>query len=132
MSPRARPWLAAVLGTALATAVTVVGDWQSRYPGVAVAAGVLVAVLAGAAGGIWGGLAVGAAGWLLYYFFVADEALRALVGLPAWLAAGALAGGSCGAGVTLRRPARRLRTSWPPSATPPRRRSWASMRRARS
>jgi PAS domain S-box-containing protein len=91
-SPRARPWVAAVVGTALVATVTVVGDWQSRYPGVAVAAGVLIAALAGTTGGIWSGLVVGAAGWLLYYFFVADEAIRALVGLPAWLAAGALAG----------------------------------------
>ena len=63
-----------------------VGDWHDRYPGVAVAAGLLIAALAGAVGGIWAGLVVAGAGWTLHFFFVADQELRALIALPAWLA----------------------------------------------
>jgi len=91
-SSRARRWGAAVLGVVLEALVTVLGDWHDRYPGVAVAAGLLVAALAGALGGIWSGLAVAAAGWTLHFFFVADETLLALIGLPAWLAVGGLSG----------------------------------------
>ncbi len=69
-----------------------IGDWHDRYPGVAVAAGLLVAALAGALGGVWSGLAVAGAGWTLHFFFVADQALRALIALPAWLVVGGLAG----------------------------------------
>ena len=72
--------------------MTLLGDWHDRYPGVAVAAGLLIAALAGALGGMWGGLAVAGAGWTLNFFFVADQSLRALIALPLWLAVGALAG----------------------------------------
>jgi PAS domain S-box-containing protein len=66
--------------------------FDAPYPAVAAAIGVLIAVLAGAIGGWWVGLVVAAAGWTLHFFFVADESLRALLGLPAWLVAGAAAG----------------------------------------
>jgi PAS domain S-box-containing protein len=91
-STRVRRSFAVVLGVILEALVALVGDWHDRYPGVAVAAGLLVAALAGAVGGIWSGLAVAGAGWTLHFFFVADQALRALIALPAWLAVGALAG----------------------------------------
>ncbi|HXV96633.1 MAG TPA: PAS domain S-box protein [Gaiellaceae bacterium] len=91
-STRVRRIVAIVLGVALEALMTLVGDWHDRYPGVAVAAGLLVAGLAGAVGGIWAGLAVAGAGWTLHFFFVADQELRALIALPAWLAVGALAG----------------------------------------
>jgi PAS domain S-box-containing protein len=91
-STRVRRSLAIVLGVALEALVMLLGDWHDRYPGVAVAAGLAVAALAGAFGGIWSGLAVAGAGWTLHFFFVADEELNALIGLPAWLAVGALAG----------------------------------------
>ena len=82
-----------LLGAALELAVTLpFRSLDAPYPAVAAALGVLVAVLAGAAGGWWVGLAVAAAGWTLHFFFVADESLRALLGLPAWLAAGVAAG----------------------------------------
>jgi PAS domain S-box-containing protein len=84
--------LAIVLGVGLEALVMLLGDWHDRYPGAAVAAGVLVAALAGAFGGIWSGLIVAAAGWTLYFFFVADQSLRALIALPAWIAVGVLAG----------------------------------------
>jgi PAS domain S-box-containing protein len=91
-SPRAHRLLAIALGLLLEGLVTLVGDWHDRYPGVAVAAGLLIAALAGAIGGIWSGLAVAGGGWALNFFFVADQSLRALIALPAWLAVGALAG----------------------------------------
>ncbi len=91
-STRVRRSLAIVLGVLLEGLVTLLGDWHDRYPGVAVAAGLLIAAGAGALGGIWSGLAVAGAGWTLHFFFVADQALRALIALPAWLAVGALAG----------------------------------------
>jgi PAS domain S-box-containing protein len=91
-STRVRRALAIVLGAGLEALVMLLGDWHDRYPGVAVAAGLVVAALAGAFGGIWSGLAVAGAGWTLHFFFVADQELNALIGLPAWLAVGALAG----------------------------------------
>jgi PAS domain S-box-containing protein len=89
---RARPWIVVVLGVGLEAALTVPGDWHADYPGVTVGAGILVAALAGVAGGIVPGIAVGAAGWALYFFFVADESLQALYGLPAWILVGGAAG----------------------------------------
>ena len=68
------------------------GNWHDDYPGVAVAAGLIIAALAGSLGGIWSGLAVAAAGWALHFFFVVDRDWLALIGLPAWLAVGGLAG----------------------------------------
>jgi PAS domain S-box-containing protein len=91
-STRVRRILAIALGVLVEAALMLFGDWHERYPGVAVAGGLLVAALAGAFGGIWAGLAVGGAGWTLHFFFVADQALRALITLPAWLAVGGLAG----------------------------------------
>ena len=43
-------------------------------------------------GGVWSGLAVAGAGWGFHYFFVSQDDLPPLIGLPAWLAVGALAG----------------------------------------
>ena len=91
-STRVRLSFAIAAGVILEALVSVPGDWHDSYPGVAVAAGLLIAAVAGALGGIWSGLAVAGAGWTLHFFFVSDEALRALVGLPAWLLVGALAG----------------------------------------
>ena len=91
-STRVRVALAIALGVGLEALVMLLGDWHDRYPGAAVAAGLFVAALAGALGGVWSGLVVGGAGWALHFFFVADQSVRALVGLPAWLAVGALAG----------------------------------------
>jgi len=67
-------------------------DLGAPYPAVATAVGVLVALAAGALGGWWVGLAVAAAGWTVQFFALADESVRALLALPAWLAAGAAAG----------------------------------------
>jgi PAS domain S-box-containing protein len=49
-------------------------------------------VLAGAAGGVIPGLVAAGVGWLGNVLFVADGSLGALLALPAWLAAGGLAG----------------------------------------
>ena len=68
------------------------GDWHDRAPEAATAAGVVIAVLAGAAGGVIPGLVVAGVGWLGNFIFVADRSLGALFALPAWLAAGGLAG----------------------------------------
>ena len=91
-SAHVRRFVAIALGLVLEGLLTLLGDWHDRYPGVAVAGGLLIAALAGAAGGIWSGLAVAGGGWALNFFFVADQSLRALIALPAWLAVGGLAG----------------------------------------
>jgi PAS domain S-box-containing protein len=67
-------------------------SWHERLPGLGVALGILVAVLAAGVSGLWAGLAVAAIGWVLHFLFVADEAIEAATALPAWLAAAALAG----------------------------------------
>ena len=92
-SSRARIGAVLVLAGALEALVAVLlGRWHNGDAGVAAALGVLIAVLAGAIAGRWVGVAVAAAGWAFYFVFVADDSLRALPALPAWLAAGAAAG----------------------------------------
>ena len=91
-SAQTRRVAAIVIGVILEAALYVPSDWVDRRPGIAVAAGILIAALAGAVGGIWSGLAVAGAGWGFHYFFVTEDTLPPLIGLPAWLAVGALAG----------------------------------------
>ena len=92
-SRRARGPLVLLLAGGLQAAISLsLGSFDERYAGTAVALGVLVAVLAGAITGPWIGLLAAAAGWAFHFAFVADESVRSLVGLPAWLAAGGAAG----------------------------------------
>ncbi|HSC92192.1 MAG TPA: ATP-binding protein [Gaiellaceae bacterium] len=91
--PGLRHVAVALAGVAVQAALAApVGDWQDEVPSVVVAAGILVAVLAGAFGGIWAGLVVAAAGWALQLVLVADDGTEALLALPAWLAAAGAAG----------------------------------------
>jgi PAS domain S-box-containing protein len=84
---------AAALGAALEAGVSLLfGPSRLEHSGLPVALGILIAVLSGAVGGPWVGLAVAAAGWALQFVFVAEESLPALAALPVWLAAGAVAG----------------------------------------
>jgi PAS domain S-box-containing protein len=66
--------------------------WADGASEAATAAGVAIAVLAGAAGGIVPGLLVAGAGWLLNVSLVTDWSLDTLLALPAWLVAGGAAG----------------------------------------
>ena len=91
-SAQTRRVAAIAIGVILEAAIYVPSDWPDSRPGIAVAAGILVVALAGAVGGIWSGLAVAGAGWGFHYFFVTEDTLPPLIGLPAWLAVGALAG----------------------------------------
>ena len=67
-------------------------DWPDRAPIAATVAGVAIAVLAGAVGGVIPGLVAAAAGWGLNVLFVAEQSRESLLALPAWLAAGGVAG----------------------------------------
>src|SRR5688572_7476777 len=91
-SAQTRRVAAITIGVILEAAVYVPSGWPDDRPGIAVAAGILIAALAGAVGGVWSGLAVAGAGWGFHYFFVSQDDLPPLIGLPAWLAVGALAG----------------------------------------
>jgi PAS domain S-box-containing protein len=66
--------------------------WADGASEAATAAGVAIAVLAGAAGGVVPGLLVAGAGWLLNVLLVADGSLGALIALLAWLVAAGAAG----------------------------------------
>ncbi len=91
--PRAGAIAAALLAVAAQVALNLpLGDWHERAPSVPAAVGVMIAVLAGALGGVVPGLVAAGAGWPLNFLFVADESLEALLALPAWLAAGGAAG----------------------------------------
>jgi two-component system phosphate regulon sensor histidine kinase PhoR len=68
------------------------GSWQDRFTGVPTALGLAVAVLAAVWAGPWLGLLPAGAGWGLFAAYVADESLRALAALPAWLGAAFVAG----------------------------------------
>jgi PAS domain S-box-containing protein len=88
-----RALAAAALGAALEAGVSLsFGGAGSENLGLAATLGVLIAVLAGAVGGPWVGLAVASTGWTLQFFLVADESWRNVASLPVWLAAAAVAG----------------------------------------
>jgi PAS domain S-box-containing protein len=97
MRVREAPWLlgaaAATLGAAFEAGVSVAFGW-THVDAVVLAAslGILVAVLAGAAGGLWAGLFVAAVGWALHFTLVSEQTWRDIASAPAWLAAGAAAG----------------------------------------
>ena len=88
----ARPIAVALLAIAVEVLLQLPLGWHDRAPGVAAAAGVFVALLAGLAGGPAAGLAAGAVGCALNFVFVADASLGVLPAVPVWLAAGGLAG----------------------------------------
>ena len=92
LKPLIRPIAVALVAIALEVLLQLPLGWHDRAPGVAVAAGVFVAVVAGILGGPAVGLAAGGVGWAVNFFFVADASLGALPALPIWLAAGGVAG----------------------------------------
>ncbi|MFL5395736.1 MAG: hypothetical protein ACJ79G_23125, partial [Myxococcales bacterium] len=91
--PHLRGLAAAALGAAFEAGVSLAFS-PGGLEGAALAAalGVLIAVLAGAAGGLWVGLLVAATGWTLQFILLPDAAWRDFGALPAWLAAGGIAG----------------------------------------
>ena len=92
VKPHLRSVAAVLAAIALQAVVSAPLGWHDELPSVPTAVGILLAVAAGAAVGIAAGVLVGAVGWTLNYAFVADGAPEALLALPAWLAAGAVAG----------------------------------------
>jgi two-component system, OmpR family, phosphate regulon sensor histidine kinase PhoR len=90
--PRARAIAAVVVTVGIAAVLDVpLQNWDDGS-GVLAAAGVLLAAAAGAFGGLVAGVLAGAGGFALYWVFVTDQSLKALLALPAWLATGALTG----------------------------------------
>ena len=90
---RSHGWLVAMIGLVLEAAVTIpFALLDASAPEVSAALGMLIAAaVAFAAGPRWGAL-VAAAGWGLFFAFVADQAARAILALPVWLALAILAG----------------------------------------
>jgi two-component system phosphate regulon sensor histidine kinase PhoR len=90
--PRGRSIVAVTAACLLAAALTIpLADWR-HGTAFLTAASILLAVLAGAVGGMFAGLVVAAVGWTLNAAFVVDGWPEGLLALPAWLAAGAVAG----------------------------------------
>jgi PAS domain S-box-containing protein len=90
---RSHGWLVALTGLVLEAAITVpFALLDDSAPEVSAALAMLIAAaVAFAAGPRWGAL-VAAAGWALFFAFVADQAARAILALPVWLALAILAG----------------------------------------
>jgi PAS domain S-box-containing protein len=90
---RSNAWLVAVVGLALEAAATVPFDvLDVSAPEASAATAMLIAALVAVfTGPRWGAL-VSAAGWALFFVFVADQALRAIAALPMWLAVAVVAG----------------------------------------
>ena len=87
-----RSIIAVAAACMVAAALTIpFADWH-HDTSFLTAAGILLAVLAGAFGGVLAGLVVAAVGWTLNASFVSDGSSEFLVALPAWLAAGAVPG----------------------------------------
>jgi PAS domain S-box-containing protein len=90
---RVRTIVVALVAAAAEIALSLpIGDWQDRVPVAATGIGLLVVVLAGGFGGVVAGLVAAVAGWVLNAVVVAAGTVEALIALPAWLAAGAVAG----------------------------------------
>jgi two-component system phosphate regulon sensor histidine kinase PhoR len=92
VQPLIRPIAVALVAIALQVALQLPLGWHDDAPGVAAAAGVFLALVAGLVGGPAAGLGTGAVGWTLNFLFVADASLGTLWALPVWLAAGGVAG----------------------------------------
>jgi PAS domain S-box-containing protein len=91
--PVVRGLAAVALGAALEAGVSLsFGPAGIDDVGLAATLGVLIAVLAGAVGGSWAGLAVAATGWTLQFFLITEESLSDVATLPVWLASAAVAG----------------------------------------
>jgi PAS domain S-box-containing protein len=91
--PHSRAVAAAVLGAAFEAGVSLAfGPAGLEGAVLAASLGVLIAVVAGAFGGLWAGLVVAAAGWALHFFLVSDQDWRDIVALSAWILAAAAAG----------------------------------------
>ena len=90
---RSHGWLVALIGLVLEAAVTVPFAFvDASAPEASAALGMLIAAaVAFAAGPRWGAL-VAAAGWGLFFAFVADQEASAIIALPVWLALAILAG----------------------------------------
>jgi len=86
-------WLVAVLAGGLEVAA-ILPFWgaEDAFPGLPVALSVLIAVVAGLAGGPFAGLAAAGVGWILFFGFLADADVRALPALVPWALAAGLAG----------------------------------------
>ena len=90
---RFRAWAASAAGVAVEAGIAVaIGAWQAWDPMLALALGILVAVAAGALGGWVAGGVVALAGWGFFLFYAATDTAVAALTLPAWLAAGVVAG----------------------------------------
>ena len=90
--PRARSVATVILGLSLSVALNwPLASWD-QGSAFLTACGILIAVVAGAVGGVVAGIVVAAGGWVLNWVFVADHSLETLLALPAWLASGAAAG----------------------------------------
>jgi two-component system, OmpR family, phosphate regulon sensor histidine kinase PhoR len=88
---RTHAWVVALIGLVLEAAVTIPFALVDA-PETSAALGLLVAAaVAFLVGPRWGAL-VAAAGWALFFVFIVDHAVRALVALPVWLAAAVLTG----------------------------------------
>jgi two-component system phosphate regulon sensor histidine kinase PhoR len=90
---RSHAWLVALIGLVLEAAVTVpLALFDLTAPEVSAALAMLIAAGVAFVVGPWWGALVGAAGWGLFFVFVADYETRAILALPVWLALAVLVG----------------------------------------
>jgi PAS domain S-box-containing protein len=90
---RSHGWLVALIGLVLEAAVTVPFAFvDASVPEVSAALAMLIAAAVAFASGPRWGAVVAAAGWGLFFAFVADQEARAILALPVWLALAILAG----------------------------------------
>jgi len=82
---RSHPWVVALIGLVLEAAATIPFALFDAPETSAALALLIAAAVAFLVGPRWGAL-VAAAGWALFFVFVVDHSLRALVALPVWLA----------------------------------------------
>ncbi|HEX2111039.1 MAG TPA: ATP-binding protein [Gaiellaceae bacterium] len=92
-SSRTRALAVALIGAAVAAGVQLLfGVWQGWDPVLAVAVGIFVAVVAGVGGGVIAGGVTAVTGSALFVAYAMDDTEIAALAVPAWLAAGMVAG----------------------------------------
>jgi two-component system phosphate regulon sensor histidine kinase PhoR len=92
-SPTLRWFLVPALGLALAAAVVLpFSKTDAGVPDIPIAAALLVAALVALVAGPLQGAVVAAAGWILFFLFVAERELRVWLALPIWIAVAAAVG----------------------------------------
>jgi signal transduction histidine kinase len=93
--PRRLPYVAVVIGVTVETLAFLLLNLDESVAetlGLAGAIGVVIAVVTALFGGAIAGAVTAGLGWTIFFFTVADQALRTIFALPLWVGTGVIVG----------------------------------------